>query len=131
MIVDTSALMAILLNEPEGRSFNVAIASADDPRMSAATLLELTITTTRRPNPFAPEVIDAMIENLRITIEPVTVEQAEIARRAYLTYGRGRHPAALNYGDCFAYALARATNRPLLFKGNDFSETDIAPAATA
>lgn len=125
MIVDTSALMAILLNEHEGRPFNVAIAFADDPRMSAATLLELTITATRRPNPFAPAVIDAIIDNLRITIEPVTVEQAEIARRAFLTYGRGRHPAALNYGDCFAYALAHATSRPLLFKGNDFAQTDI------
>jgi ribonuclease VapC len=131
VIVDTSALMAVLLSEPEADRFLAAMMAAPRVAMSAGNAVELTVTTTRRTVPIPPETVNRLVASLGITIEPVTVEQAEIARRAYLTYGRGRHPAALNYGDCFAYALARALDRPLLFKGNDFSETDIAPAATA
>lgn len=128
MIVDTSAIMAILLSEPEAGRFLDVLMAASRVAMSAGNLVELTVTTTRRPVPIPQEAVNRLVTNLAVTIEPVTVEQAEIARRAYLTYGRGRHPAALNYGDCFAYALARATDRPLLFKGNDFAQTDIACA---
>lgn len=128
MIVDTSAIMAILLSEPEAERFLDVLMAASRVAMSAGNLVELTVTTTRRPVPIPQEAVNRLVSNLAVTIEPVTVEQAEIARRAYLTYGRGRHPAALNYGDCFAYALARATDRPLLFKGNDFAQTDIACA---
>lgn len=120
--------MAILLSEPEAERFLDVLMAASRVAMSAGNLVELTVTTTRRPVPIPQEAVNRLVSNLAVTIEPVTVEQAEIARRAYLTYGRGRHPAALNYGDCFAYALARATDRPLLFKGNDFAQTDIACA---
>lgn len=120
--------MAILLSEPEAERFLDVLMAASRVAMSAGNLVELTVTTTRRPVPIPQEAVNRLVSNLAVTIEPVTVEQAEIARRAYLTYGRGRHPAALNYGDCFAYALARATSRPLLFKGNDFAQTDIACA---
>jgi ribonuclease VapC len=128
MIVDTSALMALLLDEPEAELFNLLMASANDLGISAGNFLELTITATRRPKPFAIATIDRLIEQFRITIEPVTIEQAHLARQAYLTYGRGNHPAALNFGDCFAYALSKATGKPLLFKGDDFGRTDVGVA---
>ncbi len=125
MIIDTSVLMAILLNEPEAGYFNLTLASAPDVRMSAGNVVELTIAATRRPNPFSMVTIDGLLDQFSITIEPVTAEQAQIARLAHLTYGRGNHPAALNFGDCFAYALAQALDKPLLYKGDDFSQTDV------
>jgi len=128
MIVDTSALMALLLNEAEAERFNFILAAAVDVQMSAGNFLELTIAATRRPKPFALKTIDRLIEQFRITVEPVTLEQAQIARQAYLQYGRGNHAAGLNFGDCFAYALAKSADKPLLFKGNDFGMTDIRAA---
>lgn len=125
MIVDTSALMAILLGEDEAVEFNRILASATDVRISAGNFLELVITATRQGLPTTLQKVDELLAIYGIRIEPVTGDQAMIAREAHVSYGRGRHPASLNFGDCFAYALAKATNMPLLFKGNDFAQTDI------
>jgi ribonuclease VapC len=130
MIVDTSALMAILLEEPEGPAFARAIAEAAQVGLSSANHLELTIVTARRKSARAIEDAEALIEQLAIEILPVTLEEGRIARDAFLRFGRGIHPAALNYGDCFAYAAAKARGLPLLFKGDDFALTDITPALT-
>jgi ribonuclease VapC len=125
MIVDTSVIMAILLSEPEADAFFEAIRAAADPAISAGTHIELSIVTSRRNPPIPGSLVDALLEDLGISIEPVTVGQANIARQAYLTFGRGNHPAALNFGDYFAYALAKAMDKPLLFKGEDFGRTDV------
>lgn len=129
MIVDASALIAILRNEPETEAFVRAIDGAPRPRISAANFLEAAIVVDRARNPLPARRLGDLIAELRVVIEPVTEEQAHIARQAYRDYGRGSgHPARLNFGDCFAYALARVTGEPLLFKGEDFRQTDIAPA---
>ena len=129
MIVDASALIAILRNEPETETFVRAIDGAPRSRMSAANFLEAAIVVDGARNSLPARRLDELIAELRVVIEPVTVEQAHIARQAYRDYGRGSgHPARLNFGDCFAYALARATGEPLLFKGADFGHTDIKPA---
>lgn len=129
MIVDASALIAILRNEPETEAFVRAIDDAPRARISAASFLEAAIVVDRARNPLPAGRLDNLIAELRLIIAPVTEEQAHIARQAYRDYGRGSgHRARLNYGDCFAYALARATGEPLLFKGDDFRHTDIAPA---
>jgi ribonuclease VapC len=129
VIVDTSALIAILRNEPETEAFVRAIDNALRPRMSAGNFLEAGIVVDRARNPLPVHRLDDLMTELRLAIEPVTEEQARIARQAYRDYGRGSgHPARLNFGDCFAYALARATGERLLFKGGDFARTDIASA---
>jgi ribonuclease VapC len=129
VIVDTSALIAILHNEPEAAAFAAAADAAPQCRMSAANFLETAIVIDTGRRPIASRRLDDLLKELRLAIEPVTEEQARIAREAYRDYGRGSgHPARLNFGDCFAYALARATGEPLLFKGNDFIHTDIASA---
>jgi ribonuclease VapC len=125
MIIDTSALLAILFDEPEGSELLRLVVEAPTRLMSAANTLEAWIVADRHPNPAKAPALDALIETVGIDIEPVTEAQARLAREAYKTYGKGRHPAGLNYGDCFAYALAKATGLPLLFKGEDFSRTDI------
>jgi ribonuclease VapC len=125
MIIDTSALLAIVFDEPDGLELLRLVVEAPVCLMSAANALEAWIVADRHENPNKAPALDELIETLGIDIEPVTVRQARIARGAYHTYGKGNHPAGLNYGDCFAYALARATRQPLLFKGNDFSQTDI------
>ena len=131
MIVDASALIAILRNEPETEVFVRAIDDAPRPRISAANFLEASIVIDSRQNPLPARRLDDLIAELRLIIEPVTEEQAHVARQAYRDYGRGSgHPARLNFGDCFAYALARITGEPLLFKGDDFGHTDIAPAVS-
>ncbi len=129
MIVDTSAVAAIILSEPESDAFEKAILAADLVSMSAANHLELTITMTRKGGARLLRAADDAIEQLAIEILPVTLEEGRIAREAFLRYGRGFHPAALNYGDCFAYAAAKARGRPLLFKDCDFTRTDIAAVA--
>lgn len=126
MIVDTSALMAILLGEPEGPAFTRTILEAADVGLSSANHLELTIVAARRKSLRAIEEADALLAKLAIEILPVTLEDGRVAREAFLRFGRGFHPAALNYGDCFAYAAAKSRGRPLLFKGEDFARTDIA-----
>ncbi len=128
MIVDSSVLLAIMLNEPEEERFIDAILDAEQPRMSVANWLEATMVVDRRASPVTVNRFETFLRESRIELMPVSVNQASIARGAWRTYGRGTHPAKLNYGDCFAYALAKETGEPLLFKGNDFPLTDIAPA---
>jgi ribonuclease VapC len=129
VIVDTSAVIAILQNEPEAAAFARIADAAAQCRISAANYLEAAIIIDGRRDPIASRRLDDLLTELRVAIEPVTEQQAHIARQAYRDYGRGSfHPARLNFGDCFAYALARATGEPLLFKGDDFRHTDITPA---
>jgi ribonuclease VapC len=130
MIVDTSALVAILRDEPEARRFAVALANAEQRRISAANLLEAALVIDGSRDPVASRLLDDLVRESRIHIETVTEEQMRIAREAYRDFGRGSgHVAALNFGDCFAYALARTSGEPLLFKGRDFTHTGI-PVAT-
>ncbi|HEX5078960.1 MAG TPA: type II toxin-antitoxin system VapC family toxin [Geminicoccaceae bacterium] len=125
MVVDTSALLAVLFDEPEAEVFARAIARAEVSRISAANLLEAGIVADCESDARTGRQLDALVADLRLRIEPVTAEQVGIARQAYLDFGRGNHPAKLNFGDCFAYALAKARGEPLLFKGDDFGQTDI------
>lgn len=127
MIVDTSALMAIIQQEPEQPTFIAAILSAPERSISAGSWVELGAVLGRRKPQLAQDA-DALLDALGLSIVEVTAEQARIGHSAYLEFGRGRHEARLNFGDCFSYALAKATGRPLLFKGNDFIRTDIVPA---
>ncbi len=128
MIVDTSAVLAVLFSEPDADRFERAIAAADRSRISAANFVEAAVVVDLQTDAAGSRHFDTFVRRSRLTIEPVTEEQAHLARQAYFDYGKSRHPAGLNLGDCFAYALAKATGEPLLFKGNDFSKTDIAPA---
>ena len=129
MIVDTSAIIAILRNEPEADSCARAIESSAVRRISAANFVETAVVIDASRDPIASRRFDDFIKEAQITIEPVTEAQARIAREAYRDFGRGSgHPAKLNFGDCFAYALARVSREPLLFKGDDFKKTDIVPA---
>jgi ribonuclease VapC len=143
MIIDTSALVAILRREPEAQAFVEAIAAAPARRISAGTYLELAIVIDGRGDPGASLLLDELLAELGITIESVTATQAQIARAAYRQYGRGTGGgragsggptgtgargaggARFNFGDCFAYALAKDLGEPLLFKGEDFAATDI------
>jgi ribonuclease VapC len=127
VIVDTSALLAILLGEPEADRFTLAIGHAAHPRMSAVCYLEAGIRVDRLGSPEASAALDELLGRLRVAIEPVTVQQAHMARVAYRRFGKSFHPAALNLGDCFSYALSQTTGEPLLFKGNDFAQTDVRP----
>ena len=127
MIVDTSAMIAILYNEPECHHFIKLIRDADQARMSVATYVELCVVIESQLGSEGVRQADAFIRRGQIMIEPVTLEQGEIARQAYFDFGKGRHAAKLNFGDCFAYALSKVTGEPLLFKGNDFAMTDITP----
>ncbi|MGA9474444.1 MAG: type II toxin-antitoxin system VapC family toxin [Terriglobales bacterium] len=125
MILDTSSVIAILAGEPDSELYINAISRDPRCRISAGNFLELSIVIEAQ---FGAEVLrqcDALFRRAGIVIEPVTVEQAHTARQAFHDFGKGRHPAALNYGDCFAYALAKSTGEPLLFKGEDFKKTDI------
>ena len=128
IVVDTSALIAILDKEPDAALYAEAIAEADPPLISAATLLELNIVMINRHGVKAERMVDRLIQEARFQVESFTVQHAELAREAYARYGKGQQTAALNYGDCFSYALAKATGLPLLFKGRDFLKTDIIPA---
>ncbi len=128
MIVDTSALIAILRAEPEARAFAKAIESETVRRISAVSYVEAAAVIDSARDPIASRRFDDLIRDASLQIEPVTESQARIAREAYRDFGRGSgHPARLNFGDCFAYALAKAKNEPLLFKGEDFARTDIEP----
>lgn len=131
MIIDASALLAVLLDEPERPSFEAAIARDPFPRLSAASYLETGIVVDSRRDPIRSRYLDSFLASAEVAIEPVTAEQAAIARKAYQDFGRNSgHPAKLNFGDCFSYALAKAYDEELLFKGDDFSHTDIQSAAT-
>jgi ribonuclease VapC len=128
VIVDSSAILAILLEEPEGNLLDVAILKRDDPRMSAAGLLEASMILQSRRGADSVRDLDLLIARFKIQIVPFTESQARIARRAFERYRKGRHPAQLNFGDCMSYALAKETGEELLFKGTDFGQTDIAVA---
>ena len=127
MIVDTSALLAVLFREDEASRFEALIAESRC-RMSVANVLEAAMVLESRGGRAAGNTLDAFLASAEITTAPVTVAQLEAVRDAWRRYGKGKHPAALNFGDCFAYALARTTSEPLLFKGNAFARTDMAPA---
>jgi ribonuclease VapC len=129
MIVDTSAFIAILKNEPEAEAFSRAIEAAKSVRISAASYLESRIVIGRYKDPILTARLEEILENPGLQIEPVTAAQAKIAWEAYRDYGRGSgHAANLNFGDCFSYALARTTREPILFKGDDFIHTDLRSA---
>src|SRR5664279_366462 len=129
MIIDSSALIAILRDEPDSNVCAIAIERNVNRRLSAANFVETALVIDGSRDPVASRRFDDLIREAQIVIEPVTEAQARIAREAYRDFGRGSgHPAKLNFGDCFAYALARTTGEPLLFKGDDFIQTDIIPA---
>lgn len=126
MIVDTSAIVAILLSEPEAPAFKRLIAEAAVARVATATLVELGVVIDTLRDPIAPGLLERFLADADLRIEPLTVAQALIAREAHRRFGRtSGHPARLNMGDCFSYALARDFDEPLLFKGSDFVLTDI------
>lgn len=128
MILDTSAIIAILRDEPDALSYATAIANATVRRISAVTYVEAAAVIDGSRDPIASRRFDDLLREARVVMESVTESQARIAREAYRDFGRGSgHRARLNFGDCFAYALAKAANEPLLFKGSDFTSTDITP----
>jgi ribonuclease VapC len=130
MIVDTSALLAMLFREPEREEFARLIEESEFARISTATLLEASIVVDAKGDRDLSRRLDELVRALQLEIEPFSVEQASIARAAYADFGKGSgHPAGLNFGDCFAYSLATAMDEPLLFKGEDFARTDIRVAA--
>ena len=126
MVIDTSALVAILRNEPERKEFALAIEQAEYSVVSAVSFVETSIVIGSRYGPEGLRDLDLLISKARIEIASVEEDQAQIARQAFMQYGKGRHPARLNFGDCFSYALAKALDEPLLCKGGDFLRTDIA-----
>jgi ribonuclease VapC len=128
MIVDTSAALAIVLGEPGFEVFATAISASETRRISAASFLEASIVAETRAGDRGLRQFDSFIRESELAVEPVTYEHALIAREGFSHYGKGRHPADLNFGDCFAYALAKSTSEPLLFKGGDFRQTDVLPA---
>jgi ribonuclease VapC len=125
VIIDSSAIVAILRDEPDAEELASAIESAKMRRLSAASYVEAAIVTDSNRNPILSRRLDSFLQQALIAIEPVTVEQARLARDAYRDYGKGRHKAGLNFGDCFVYALARDKSEPLLCKGRDFRQTDL------
>ena len=125
MIVDTSALVAILYGEPEAEHFVEIIQRTENCRISVANHLELAMVVESQLGSEGTLQADTFIRRAGIVIEPVTLAHGDLARQAFLDFGKGRHKAGLNFGDCFAYALAKASAEPLLFKGNDFARTDV------
>lgn len=128
MVIDTSAILAILLDEPERRAFNETIEDAETRLLSVANFVEVSIVIEARFGAEGSRDLDLFLERAGITHAPVDLQQAKAARGAFRRYGKGRHVAALNFGDCFAYALATVLGEPLLFKGSDFTLTDVVPA---
>ena len=128
MIVDTSALVGILYREPEAQAFVERIHEADLCRIGVATHVELSLAIESQIGPDGMRQAEAFFRRAGVAVEPVTLEQGELARQAFLDFGNGRHKAGLSFGDCFSYALAKATGEALLFKGADFALTDIRPA---
>lgn len=129
MIVDSSAIVAILKQEPDWRIFAASLDASEEISLSAGTYLEISVVIGRLNDPVMNRQIDELIEEFSILIEPFTEEQARIARQAYRDFGKGSgHRANLNFGDCFAYALARVKREPLLYKGDDFVHTDLRSA---
>lgn len=128
MIIDSSAVLAVLFGEADAETYEKGIAAASPCRMSVANVLETSIVVESRGGEAAGHELDVFLERAGIELIPVTTEHLEVTRRAWRRFGKGNHPAALNFGDCFAYALAKVENEPLLFKGNDFTRTDVEAA---
>jgi ribonuclease VapC len=128
VVLDTSALLAVLLGEPERDPLIAALADAADPLISAATLVEASIVMQAKTGDSGVADLDELLAAAGVRCVAVDSVQAHLAREAFARFGKGRAPAGLNFGDCFSYALARATDRPLLFNGSDFSATDVTPA---
>ena len=129
MVVDTSALVAIIRDEPERTSFLRRLAEAADPQMLAVTWMEARMVALSRTGDRGLDVLNDLVAQSGIRVVPVSPELADRAFSAFRRYCKGRHPARLNFGDCFSYALASETERPLLFKGDDFSKTDVLAVA--
>jgi ribonuclease VapC len=129
MVIDASALIALLNMEPESARLAVALESDATRLVSAATVVEAGLVIESRFGSAGGRELDLLIAKAGLSIEPVTVDQADLAREAWRRYGKGRHSAGLNFGDCFSYALAKATGEPLLFEGDDFTHTDISAVA--
>jgi ribonuclease VapC len=125
VIIDTSAIIAVLFSEDDAEIYAQLMTQSESRRISAATFVETAIVVETQTKTSGSRQLDAFLRRAGIVIEPVTEEHAQIARQAFIDFGEGRHPAGLNYGDCFSYALAKATGEPLLFKGKDFSKTDL------
>jgi ribonuclease VapC len=125
MVIDTSALLALLLDEPEAEDFRTALELDEVRLVSAATLLETAIVIESRKGDAAGRELDRLIDKAAIDVVAIDADQVDEARRAWRRFGRGRHEAGLNYGDLFSYALSRASGEPLLFKGDDFRRTDV------
>jgi ribonuclease VapC len=128
VIVDSSAILAILLGEPDRLRYVDAIVENTPRRMSVANWLETTMVVDRKGTALSISRFEDFVHDAEIELVPVSISQAGLARTAWRTFGRGNHPARLNYGDCFAYALAKETREPLLFKGDDFAQTDVVSA---
>ncbi len=125
MILDTSALVAIFFDEPEAESFSRQILDAEICRLSVVSHLEVSMVLERQAKAADARQLDVFLRSAGVVVEPVTLQQGRLARQAFYQFGRGRHRAKLNFGDCFSYALAKDLGEPLLFKGNDFSLTDV------
>jgi ribonuclease VapC len=128
MIVDASALLAIVLGEEDGERYYMSLGRAGTSAVSAVNFVEAAIRADKDRNGSRGELLDELMQRFDVRIASITPEQAAMAREAYRRYGKGRHPARLNLGDCFAYALAKARGEPLLFKGEDFAKTDVEAA---
>lgn len=126
MVIDTSALVAILSNDRERRAFNEAIEGTESRSLSTASFVETSMVLESRYGADAVRDLDLFLATARIALSEIDAEQAHLAREAFRRYGKGRHHAGLNFGDCFSYALARILDAPLLFKGDEFSRTDVA-----
>jgi ribonuclease VapC len=125
MVVDTSAVLSVLLKEPDAPLFLRKLYGAQSRHISSVSYMESSMVLMSRLGDSAAGTLDRMLQRAGIEIAPVSVDHAKTAREAFRQYGKGRHPASLNFGDCFSYALAKSTTEPLLFKGQDFSLTDI------
>jgi len=128
MIVDSSTIIAILRDEPDAAAMAEALQEAPIRRISAVTYVEAAVVADNDRNSLLSRRFDGLVRDAQMLVEPVTARQAELARQAYRDFGKGRHKAGLNLGDCFAYALAKEMDEPLLFKGDDFRHTDIEAA---
>jgi ribonuclease VapC len=128
MVIETSALIAILLGEPDARVFSEALANASIKLVSAFSALETSIVIESKKGEPGGRELDLLLHKARIEIVPINEEQFEVARQAWRDFGKGHHPAGLNIGDCCSYALSKYSGEPLLFKGDDFSKTDVQSA---
>lgn len=130
IVVDTSALIAVLRREPDAERFEIALMDAEACALSAVSLFEAALVVIGRSTPDAADALEALLRKYGVQIVPFDADLAAVARDAFVRFGKGRHPAGLNMGDCASYALAKALGLPLLFKGNDFAQTDIAAVPT-